>query len=372
MGMGRMSQAPSAGRRTATIIAGVDWVTQHATKPAVANLSLGGGGSFSVDNAVKGMIASGVGAAVAAGNSGANACNYSPARVGDALTIGATTSSDAKSSWSNYGSCLDWFAPGSSIQSAGITDDASTAMKSGTSKAAPHTAGVAALFLEANPSATPAQVRTALFDATTKSVVTSSSTTNNHLLYSRVAIVAEPEPNRPPTAGNVSVAVDAGATVSWSASVDDPDDDPLTCAIGSQPAKGTATLAGCQVGAGTYTAQAGSTGSDSFTYTVNDGDGGSATGTVSVTINTVAEPPAAISLAVRAYKVKGVQKADLTWSGTTSANVNIFRDGILVATTRDGGGAYTDNIERRGGGSYTYQVCEAGTTTCSNEVAVSY
>jgi subtilisin family serine protease len=171
------------------VIAGIDWVAANRVLPAVANLSLGGGASASVDDAVKRLIASGVGAAVAAGNGNIagraqNACNYSPARVPDAMTIGATTRTDAKTSWSNYGSCVDWFAPGASITAAWIgsgTTELNTI--SGTSMASPHTAGVAALYLQSNPGASPLQVRNALHAATTKSIVTSSSTANNHLLF---------------------------------------------------------------------------------------------------------------------------------------------------------------------------------------------
>jgi subtilisin family serine protease len=171
------------------VIAGIDWVTANAVKPAVANLSLGGGANASVDDAVKRLIASGVGAAVAAGNGNTggraqDACKYSPARVPEAMTIGATTRTDAKTSWSNYGSCIDWFAPGASITAAWIgSGTTETNTISGTSMASPHTAGVAALYLQSNTAANARQVRDALYAATTKSVVTSSSTANNHLLF---------------------------------------------------------------------------------------------------------------------------------------------------------------------------------------------
>ncbi|MBA3579432.1 MAG: S8 family peptidase [Gemmatimonadota bacterium] len=171
------------------VIAGMDWVTANRVLPAVANMSLGGGASASVDDATKRMIASGVATAVAAGNGNQggraqNACNYSPARVPEAMTIGATTKTDSKTSWSNYGSCVDWFAPGAGITAAWIgSGNTETNTISGTSMASPHTAGVAALYLQSNPGASAQAVRDALYNNTTKSIVTSSSTANNHLLF---------------------------------------------------------------------------------------------------------------------------------------------------------------------------------------------
>jgi subtilisin family serine protease len=173
------------------VIAGIDWVTEdHASgTAAVANMSLGGGSNSSVDDAVRWMIADGVATAVAAGNGNAagreqNACRYSPARVTEAMTIGATNQTDAKASWSNYGNCVDWFAPGVGITSAWSTSTTATNTISGTSMATPHTAGIAALYLQGNPTATAQVVRDALFNNTTKEVVTSSKTSNNHLLFS--------------------------------------------------------------------------------------------------------------------------------------------------------------------------------------------
>ncbi|MGH8883007.1 MAG: S8 family peptidase, partial [Stackebrandtia sp.] len=137
------------------VIAGVDWVRANHIKPAVANMSLGGGASSAVDTAVNNAINAGVTFVVAAGNSNANACNYSPARTASALTIGASTSTDARSSFSNYGSCVDLFAPGVSIRSTLPASDTATGLKSGTSMATPHVAGVAAQFLQTAPVATP-------------------------------------------------------------------------------------------------------------------------------------------------------------------------------------------------------------------------
>lgn len=173
---------------TSDVIAGVNWVTgNHSSgQPAVANMSLGGGPSSALDTAVRNSITDGVSYAIAAGNSGANACNYSPARVGEAMTISATGSTDTRASWANYGSCVDWFAPGVSITSAWYTSDTATRTISGTSMAAPHTAGVAALYLQGNRSASPSTVRTALYNLTTKGVVRSSNSANNHLLYTNL------------------------------------------------------------------------------------------------------------------------------------------------------------------------------------------
>jgi subtilisin family serine protease len=174
----------SGSGTTAGVVAGIDWVTANAVKPAVANMSLGGGVSTTIDAAVRRSIAAGVTYAVAAGNSSANASNYSPARVSEAITVGATTSTDARASYSNYGSVLDIFAPGSSITSSWSTGDSATNSISGTSMATPHVAGAAARYLQSNRSATPAQVASALVSgATTGKVTSPGSGSPNRLLY---------------------------------------------------------------------------------------------------------------------------------------------------------------------------------------------
>lgn len=168
----------------AGVIAGIDWVAQNAVKPAVANMSLGGSASTSVDNAVKSAIAAGVTFAVAGGNDNTSACNSSPARTAEAITVGATTSTDARASYSNYGSCLDIFAPGSSIKSDWIGSTTATNTISGTSMATPHVTGAAALYLATHTAATPATVRNALVAAGTTGKVTSAgSGSPNVLLY---------------------------------------------------------------------------------------------------------------------------------------------------------------------------------------------
>ena len=172
---------------TSGITAGIDWVTadHQAGQPAVANMSLGGAVSTSLDTAVANSIADGITYAIAAGNENVDACNSSPARIAAAITVGATTISDARSSFSNFGTCLDLFAPGSSITSAWHTSDTATSTISGTSMATPHVAGAAVLYLQGSPSATPAAVRNAVVNTSTASVISSPGAGSpNRLPYS--------------------------------------------------------------------------------------------------------------------------------------------------------------------------------------------
>ncbi len=180
------------------VIAGIDWVANNHVKPAVANMSLGGGASSATDNAVANLVNSGVTVVVAAGNDNSNACNYSPARAPSAITVGSTTSSDARSSFSNFGTCLDIYAPGSSITSA--WSNGGTRTISGTSMAAPHVAGVAALYLANNPNATPAQVTAAVTgNAASGKVSDAKSGSPNLLLQSLFGGGGDPPPPPPPT-----------------------------------------------------------------------------------------------------------------------------------------------------------------------------
>lgn len=181
---------------TSGIIAGIDWVVGHhqAGQPAVANLSLGGGASTALDNAIGRLSSDGVSVAVAAGNSSADACDVSPARAQSAITVAASTSSDALASYSNRGSCVDVIAPGSQIPGAWSTSNSATNTISGTSMAAPHAAGAAAKVLESSPGASPAAVSNALTSSATTGVVSGTAgscwwfwctpSTPNLLLYS--------------------------------------------------------------------------------------------------------------------------------------------------------------------------------------------
>ncbi len=164
------------------VIGGVDWVAGNHIKPAVANMSLGGGASSALDNAVNSAVSQGITMVVAAGNDNSNACSYSPARAGSAITVGSTSSSDRRSSFSNYGSCLDIYAPGSSITSTWSTSNSATNTISGTSMASPHVAGVAALYLDEFPNATPSQVESAIESAAIANKVTDARSGSPNLL----------------------------------------------------------------------------------------------------------------------------------------------------------------------------------------------
>jgi subtilisin family serine protease len=186
---------------TAGVVAGVDWVTANAIKPAVANMSLGGPVDSVLDAAVNRSIASGITYVLASGNESANACSSSPARVPNAITVNNSTRTDARAGSSNFGSCTDIFAPGTDIQSAWFNSDTATNTISGTSMASPHVAGAAALILAANPGFTPAQVASALLTAATPNVVTNPGTGSpNRLLFTGTGTTTPtPTPTPAPT-----------------------------------------------------------------------------------------------------------------------------------------------------------------------------
>ncbi|MGC5530597.1 S8 family peptidase [Streptomyces sp. SR-10] len=166
----------SGSGTTAGVIAGVDWITANHVASSVANVSLGGGPSTTLDNAVRRSIASGVTYSIAAGNSNAPASGFSPARVETALTVGATTRTDARATYSNHGPLVDLFAPGSDITAGWATSDTATYTGNGTSFAAPHVAGAAAVYLTNHPGSSPAAVGTALVNGATSNVLTGIGT----------------------------------------------------------------------------------------------------------------------------------------------------------------------------------------------------
>ena len=183
------------------VIAGIDWVAANHVKPAVANMSLGGGASTATDNAVQNAINAGVTMVVAAGNENQNACNVSPARAANAITVGSTTNTDARSSFSNFGTCVDIFAPGSNITSAWYTSTTATNTISGTSMASPHVAGVAALYLENNTSASPATVTNAIKNTGSTGKLTGINTGSPNLLLYSLLTTGGGGGGTPPTCG---------------------------------------------------------------------------------------------------------------------------------------------------------------------------
>ncbi|MFI0354502.1 S8 family peptidase [Actinomadura sp. 9N407] len=165
------------------IIAGMNWVANNHTKPAVANMSLGGGYSSSVNSATNNLASSGVFVAVAAGNDNRNACNYSPASAANGTAVAASTSTDAKASYSNYGNCVDLYAPGSSITSTWLNGGTNTI--NGTSMASPHVAGVGALYKDANGDASYSTIRSWLTSNATSGVITGNPSGTPNLLLNK-------------------------------------------------------------------------------------------------------------------------------------------------------------------------------------------
>jgi subtilisin family serine protease len=165
------------------VIDGMDWVAANPTRPAVANMSLGGGANASIDAAIDRMTKAGVTTVVAAGNETADACTKSPAAAPSAITVGATDKADTLASFSNFGGCVDILAPGVGITSAWYRSDTQTNTISGTSMASPHVAGAAALVLQGNPGASPAAVTQTLTASATAGVVKNANGSPNLLLY---------------------------------------------------------------------------------------------------------------------------------------------------------------------------------------------
>jgi serine protease len=331
------------------VIAGVDWVTANHVKPAVANMSLGGGASSALDTAVNNSIAAGVFYAVAAGNDNANACNYSPARAANAMTVGSTTSTDARSSFSNFGTCVDIFAPGSSITSAWYTSNSATNTISGTSMASPHVAGVAALYLAGNTTASPSAVTTAINNNATLNKVTSAGTGSpNRLLYSQFG-GGTPVDN-PPTANFTFSCSGLVCSFNGSGSTDDNGISSYSWTFGDGSTGSGASTSRTYAAAGTY----------SVALTVRDTANQPGTRTQSVTATASSAPCSNCTLyngtlnsGASAYQPNG------SWYQTTVSGVH---SGFL----RGPAGADFDLYLERWNGSSWGNVA-SGTTASNNE-----
>lgn len=381
---------------TSWIVAGIDWVAANAETIEVANMSLGGSGYNQAEyDAIQGTVNKGVAFAVAAGNSDADANNYSPAAFDNVLTASAladfnglpgggaaptcrTDQDDTLADFSNWGTDIDIAAPGVCIRSTYPIERGEYGTISGTSMASPHVAGALALLASRDKPSNAEDVYTLYdqvifagnFDWTDDSgdgIKEPLLDVSNSTLFDPVLIAGGGVTNNPPSVSITSpddgATFDSGATIAFAGSASDTEDGDLTASL-----VWISSLDG-QIGTG-----------GSFSATLSDGphtitasatDSGGASDSDSITITVGGGNGSGFALDVTAYKVKGTKYADLTWSGATSTNVDVFRDGSQVVTTANDG-AYTDGTLGKGGGSATYQVCEAGTATCSNAVAVSW
>jgi subtilisin family serine protease len=342
------------------VIAGVDWVTSnHTTNPAVANMSLGGPVSSALDNAVRNSIADGVTYCVAAGNSAVDASTQSPADVVEAITVGATGSNDAFAYFSNYGSVVDLSAPGINITSDWNTSNTATNTISGTSMASPHATGVSALYLEANPMATPAMVVTALTSNATAGVITGiPSGTPNRLLYS---LVIAPPPGPPAAPGlnspaNGATGVAVPAVLSWNISTG-----ASSYEVQVSIAPDFGTLFYDQTGITTTSASVPGLASNTLYYwRVNATNGYGTSGWSAVWHFTTAAPapPPAPTLVSPANNATNVPRtATLSWNvstGATSYRVEVSTNSNFSTTVYDHSGIATTSTVVSGLGSRTY------------------
>ncbi|HCT75010.1 MAG TPA: peptidase S8, partial [Micromonosporaceae bacterium] len=340
----------------ADILAGVNWIKANAVKPAVVNYSIGCRQrctDVTMDNAVKDLIASGVQWVQAAGNSNDDACFYSPQLVPEAITVGNTSSSDARNSTSSWGTCLDIFAPGTSIVSASHSSNTGTATMSGTSMASPHTAGAAAVYLGQNTSATPQQVRDALVNNSTPNKVTSPGTGSpNKLLYTGFmngtpsGVTVTNPGNQTGTVGTAATlnnsATGGTAPYTWSATGLPAG---LSISTSSGQITGTPTTAGTSnvTVTATDSSSPAKTGSASFTWTVNTtGTCGPVTNGTDVAIadNTTVESSATVS---------GCTGNASATSSVAVAIVHTYIGDLIVSLVAPDGSVYT--LHNRTGGS---------------------
>ena len=357
------------------VIAGVDWVVANHVAPAVANMSLGGGLSTGLNQAIETAVQSGIFFAVAAGNDNTDACNRSPASAPSAFTVGASTSSDARSSFSNYGSCVDIFAPGSAITSSTHGSDVSTGTWSGTSMASPHVAGAAALYLADDPALTPSQVTSALEQNGTSGVLSGLGTGSpNLLLFSGLGSAPPPPP--PPMditvhAASVAVSVtfkrnNANGTASVQVVDEAGNAVPGASVTGDWRVDGSLEKSGTSgVSDAAGVATIGSGGmrgvkdTQVIEFCVSDISGTGVVYDETANLETCgtggggAPPPTGFVLSADA--IKGGNQVQLAWSGSSAGSFEVFRDTTRLGSTS--GDSWRDDPP---GGTWMYEVCEVG------------
>lgn len=376
------------------ILAGIDWVAANASTLEVANMSLGGSGFSQAEyDAIQGAVDSGVAVAVAAGNSDADAADFSPAGFDNVLTVSAladfdgapgglsastcrSDQDDTLADFSNWGEAVQVTAPGVCILSTLPLEEGEYGTFSGSSMASPHAAGALALLASADPPGNATDVH-GLYDQVVQSgnfewtddsgdgIQEPLLDVSDNALFSPRLVAGGGgddggDTNAAPTAAFTYTCTDLACDFDGGESADsDGSIESYAWDFGDGSEGSGVTVSHAYASGGTYT----------VTLTVTDDDGATDTEAASVSVS---EPPAdGISLSVTGAKTRGFQKADLTWSGATSTDVDIYRDGALLVTTANDG-AHRDHIDNRGKGSYTYQVCEAGTSTCSSEATVTF